>query len=138
LILSVYQRTDSTGTRTVLSSFFLIDTCSGDQILASAFGTIPDGAFEINKRTARLRTSTPLAATDLTGEIDLVWTLNDLESVSSDATLLVTRGGEFPSQQWAKSMSDQRSATVTGTVVGYQVTGLGQFGWTSLKERIRD
>jgi hypothetical protein len=61
-----------------------------------------------------------------------------VENSVTTASTTVTRGGGFPSQEVFKTTTEQQSATVSRTVVGYQVSGLAQFGWSSGKTRSRE
>ena len=128
--LNVDQTTDDGETETWMQ-YFVVDKCKRDAVLASGAGLVPNSAFTVVGNTVRLRASTVASGAGASGVIDLTWTMTNSESWSATNTW---RNQVRDVVSVGKRSDEQRSAEILGTIVGLNVTGTGQFGWTSLAE----
>lgn len=138
LILIATRATEGATTETSIQ-YFVNDICA-DRLVASGFGVVPNGSFTLagSKKSARLLTTAPAGSMGPLGAIDVTWSITDDERIKSSNTFEVIRGGEFPSRQLGKTWGEQFSAQVTATVVGFTMSGSGQFGWSSSRSRTQE
>ena len=135
LVLIANRTTDGTTTETSIQ-YFINDICAY-HIVASGFGIVPNGSFSMSQsqKSARLRTTAPAGSTGPLGAIDVTWSITDDEKLASSTTFEVLRGGELPGKLRGRSSSEEFSADVTASVVGFTMIGSGQFGWSSSRSR---
>jgi hypothetical protein len=132
LTLNVDQTTSGSTTETWIQ-YFVVDKCKRDAVVASGAGAIPNAAFTLATAagSVRLQTSTVASGTGVSGTIDLTWTMTNVESWSATNTW---RNQVRDVVSVGKRSDEQRSAEVIGTIIGLNVRGTGQFGWTFLAE----